>query len=636
MAPITANEFIDEIKQFNPNPVESLIRKAFFFAEEVHKGQKRVSGEEYFTHPLEVARILMKLGADSATITAALLHDSVEQTGTTTQEIEKMFGEEVSNLVEGVTKTSEIFESKEIYTAENLRKILLATTKDIRVMLIKLADRLHNMRTLGVFRPDKQKRIAQETLDIYAPIAEKLGMWSIKGELEDLSLKYLEPDVYQQIKKRIAEKRKLREEKTAEFIKVIKDKLKEHNIDSSVTGRAKYFYSIYKKMKEDEKTFDQIYDLIGVRIIVHTIPECYRALGVIHELWEPIPGRFKDYIQSPKPNGYQSLHTDVMCLHKKVIEVQIRTVEMHQRAEEGVAAHWLYKGTERDKEFDRKIAWLKQLLEWKRNSKNAKEFIEVLKIDLFEKEIVVFTPKGDPISLPETATAVDFAYAVHSNIGDHCSKAEVNGKIVPLDHVLKSGDVIYILTLNNAKPSRNWLTFVITSKAKNRIRTALGIETESDPKGGREKKTLEVNPMDYLEIDAKKSLVKFSKCCSPEVYSPIIAFETKDGKITIHKKDCPNISSLENSKQVPVSWREEESKDIRRLRVMIEDRVGIFAEILNLVSQTKVKVRSINTKTIKDRISLRFEMEIAEEDKFNELVKRIKSVNKVVDVKKED
>ncbi|MCX8147580.1 MAG: RelA/SpoT family protein, partial [Candidatus Woesearchaeota archaeon] len=405
------DDFINSILEYNPRADVKLIRKAYEFAEKAHKGHKRESGEPFFVHPVETARILMKLRADSATICAALLHDCVEEGCTTLDNIKREFGEEVAMLVEGVTKITGVqFESKEEYKAENLRKMLLATAKDIRVMLIKLADRLHNMRTLKYFREDKQKRIAKETLEIYAPIAHKLGMNSIKGELEDLSLKYLDPEAYQMLRKKIASKRKEREEKTKEFIRQIKNALKERGIEATVEGRAKYFYSIYQKMKKENKDFNEIYDLIAIRIITNTIPECYAALGIVHELFTPIPGKFKDYISIPKPNGYQSLHTSVIGGHGKIIEVQIRTWEMHHIAEEGVAAHWRYKGEEKDKKFDRRIRWLRQLLDWKMESSPAREFIENLKIDLFGNEIIVFTPKGDPISLPEGSTPVDFAY----------------------------------------------------------------------------------------------------------------------------------------------------------------------------------------------------------------------------------
>ena len=405
--PIRLEEFMELVRQNNPRADMDKIAKAYMFAEKAHEGQKRSSGEAFFAHPSEVARILLTLKADTATICAALLHDTVEDTSTSLGIVRKDFGEEVAGLVEGMTKISgKNFGTKEEYNAENLRKILLATTKDIRIILIKLADRLHNMRTLATFRPDKRKRIAKETLEIYAPIAHKLGMWKTKGELEDLSLRYLDYDTYIRLKEEIAEKRAEREKIASMLVDNIRQSIQKKGIKADVVGRAKYFYSIYKKMKKKQKEFDQIYDLIAIRIIVNTIPECYKALEVVHTLFEPQLERFKDYIQHPKANGYQSIHTSVRY-KKKIIEVQIRTKEMHSIAEEGIAAHWKYKGTEKDKAFDRKIMWLKQILEWLRQSKNATEFVETLKIDLFENEMIVLTPKGDPISLPDGATPVD-------------------------------------------------------------------------------------------------------------------------------------------------------------------------------------------------------------------------------------
>ncbi|MFC1691709.1 RelA/SpoT family protein [Nanoarchaeota archaeon] len=633
----TANEFIQEIKEFNHHPVEALIRKAFLFAEDAHKGQKRKSGDDYFVHPLETARILIKLRADSPTITAALLHDAVEDTQTSIEKIAKLFGKDVAHLVEGVTKISGIrFENKEIYNAENMRKILLATTKDIRVMLLKLADRLHNMRTLDHFKPEKQKRIAKETKEIYAPIAEKLGMGIIKGELEDLAFKYLEPESYQKLKKRISEKRKEREKKTKEYLASLNELLKEKDIESETMGRAKYFYSIYKKMKKENKSFEQIYDLIALRIIVKTIPECFRALSVVHELWEPIEGRYKDFISKPKSNGYQSLHTSVLTSDQKIIEVQVRTADMDNIAEEGIAAHWRYKQTERDKKFDQKIMWMKQLLEWKRDSKDTKEFVETLRIDLFENEIVVFTPKGDPITLPEGSTSVDFAFEVHTNIGLTCSKAEVNGKIEPLDHVLRSGDIVNIITQKNAKPSRHWLSFVKTNKAKSKIRVALDMAYDPDEKVPKKEDEEKINLFDHLETDLKSNNIKFSKCCNPELYDPIVAYETKDKKVTIHRKDCPNIHALDQNKQVSIRWKPKEHQERKQFRVLMEDRVGILSDLLNFLTKNKIPLLLINTKGKKDKISVRLQVEVEDDTKLDELLEEVKWIEGVLQVTKEN
>src|SRR3989338_8268549 len=550
-------ELIQEVLAYNPKADINLIRKAYVLAEKAHKGQKREGGEEYFSHPIEVARILVNLKADSATISAALLHDTVEDTNISIDKVRELFGDEIAELVEGLTKFNKIqFETREDYSYENLRKILLATAKDIRVMLIKLADRLHNMRTLKYVAVDKQKRIAKETIEIYAPIAHKLGMWRVKGELEDLSLRFLEPDVYKFLRNKISEKREEREKHTAEIIKEIKKQLSAKEIESEISGRAKYFFSIYKKMKEKNVGFNEIYDLIAVRIILKNIPECYAALGMIHDLYKPIPHRFKDYISVPKSNGYQSLHTTVITDKGKILEFQIRTKEMHFTAEDGIAAHWRYKGTERDKMFDKKISWLKQLLEWRNLASTSSEFIETLKIDLFEDEIVVFTPKGDPISLPKESTPVDFAYMVHSNIGDYCSKAMVNNKIVPLDASLESGDIVKIITNKGAKPSRQWLKFVKTNKARSKIKANLKMEIETVEKDEGEE-IMPANIAKAIQIVGKKAPLKISKCCHPSLHDPIVGFYTKDKKITIHKKTCPNIHALDKNKEVPVLWTED-------------------------------------------------------------------------------
>ena len=629
---ISFEGFMEEVLERNPKADRVLIKKAFDFAQKCHLGQKRESGEDYIIHPLETAHILIKLNADSATIAAALLHDCAEDAHISIDQMKKEFGEEVASLVEGLTKVTGVwFPSKEEYTAENLRKVLIATGKDIRVMLIKLADRLHNMRTLSYFREDKQRRIAQETLDIYAPIAHKLGIWSIKGELEDLALKTLDRPSYDMLRKKIAEKRSEREARARDFITVIRDKLRERGIEAEVEGRAKYFYSIYQKMKKEHKDFNDIYDLIAIRIITQTVPECYAALGLVHELWKPIPGKFKDYIATPKANGYQSLHTSVVGSHGKIIEVQIRTRDMHNMAEYGIAVHWKYKGDEKDKKFDRKLSWVKQMLDWKQDSKTAKEFIETLKVDLFENEIIVFTPKGDPITLPENSTPIDFAYEVHTNIGNKCSKAMVNNKIVPLDHILKSGDIINIITQRNAKPSRGWLSYVKTSKARSKIKAELGIKTpESEGKGEEEQPAL----AERLDLLGRKGNVKFSKCCNPQYGEPITAFLLADKTITVHKKDCPQLAGFDKMREINVKWKEEKEEGTIKVRATVLDRVGLLAEVLNIIAQARINIQSVYTRTKKNRIIITLKMTPPKDADINALMARIRSVKDVVDVKK--
>lgn len=411
------------------------------------------------------------MDVDAVTIASALLHDVVEDTRISIEEIEKRFGQEIATLVDGVTKLSKLTGlSGEERQAENLRKMFLAMAKDVRVIFIKLADRLHNMRTLSYLPPDRQKIISKETLDIFAPLAHRLGMWRIKWELEDLSFKYLEPEKYREISRLVAKTRKEREEHIQEAISIIKSNLDSLGIKADIQGRPKHLYSIYMKMQRDNLTFDQIYDLLGIRVIVESTKDCYTVLGIIHSLWKPIPGRFKDYIAVPKSNMYQSLHTTVIGPRGEPLEIQIRTYEMHRIAEYGIAAHWKYKEGRTDQDFDIKLSWLRQLLEWQKDMQDAKEFVEQVKVDLFEDEVFVFTPKGDVVSLPKGSTPVDFAYRIHTEIGNRCVGAKVNGRIVPLDYKLNSGEIVEILTSKSATPSLDWLSFVATTSARNRIR----------------------------------------------------------------------------------------------------------------------------------------------------------------------
>ncbi len=623
-----------EILKYNPKARIDLVKKAYDFAKEVHKGQKRETGEPYFTHCIETSKILVSLNADSQTIAATLLHDTVEDSKIKIDKIREVFGEEVASLVEGVTKIDKIyFSDKEDYTAENLRKILLATAKDIRVMVIKLADRLHNMRTLGCFRPEKRKRIAQETLSIYAPISHKLGMWKMKGELEDLSLRYLEPDVYRFLAKKINEKRTEREKKTNEIIKTIKKTLKENNIAADVYGRAKYFYSIYQKMKKRKMDFSEIYDLIAIRIITNDIPGCYAALGIIHKLWHPYPKKFKDYISTPKANGYQSLHTGLIGPHGKILEVQIRTGAMHHYAEDGAAAHWRYHGTERDKRFDKRIAWLKELLDWKRFSKDAKDFVETFKIDLFQNEVVAFTPKGDPITLPEGSTPVDFAYEIHSSIGNSCSKSLVNNKLVPLNSELKSGDIVAIITKKNALPSRQWLNFAKTNKAKSKIKSALNIKIDYDVKSARKRSEKDKKSIIYqIDVKGKKAPLKFSKCCNPKPYEDIAGFYTKDNKITIHRKNCPNAKAMTSKKRADISWIKGKT-EVTKVALNLNDEVGILAKVMDIIAESKVNIKSVNTRQKREKVITVFmELDTKDEESIKNMVREIRKIRGVVNI----
>ena len=458
----------------DPADREKLL-KAYEYAKAAHANQKRASGEPYFIHPCAVADILMGLGLDSATIAAALLHDVIEDTECTADDIKREFGDEVLALVSGVTKLEKIvFKSKEDENAENFRKIFVAMAKDVRVIIIKLADRLHNMRSLNYLSHERQQRMASETLDIYAPLAGRLGISQIKCELEDLCLKYLDPEAYEYLVYNIRERLSERQEFVNGIVGEIKELMKSDGVEGEVFGRPKHFYSIYKKMKNKGKTLDQIYDLTAVRVIVKDIGQCYTVLGRIHEKWKPIPGRIKDYIATPKPNKYQSLHTTVMTRYGQPFEIQIRTEEMHRVAEFGIAAHWKYKEGRTEEEntnFENRLTWLREVMEWQGDLKDSKEFISALKTELYSHELLVFTPRGKVISLPPEATPVDFAYALHSEVGNRCTGARVNSKIVPLTTTLEVGDVVEIITSPNSKgPSRDWLKFVKSSSAKAKIR----------------------------------------------------------------------------------------------------------------------------------------------------------------------
>lgn len=466
---------LEKIQQlYNPEDREMLIR-AYEYAKQAHANQKRASGEPYFIHPCAVAEILMGLGLDAATIAAALLHDVIEDTDATAEDIKREFGDEVLGLVNSVTKLEKIvFKSKEDENAENFRKIFVAMAKDVRVIIIKLADRLHNMRSLNFLSYERQQRMAKETLDIYTPLAGRLGISQIKCELEDLCLKYLDPEAYEYLVYNIRQKVSERQEFVNNIVAEIKDLMKSEGVEGEVFGRPKHFYSIYKKMKNKGKTLDQIYDLTAVRVIVKTIGECYTVLGRIHVRWSPIPGRIKDYIATPKPNKYQSLHTTVMTRYGQPFEIQIRTEEMHRVAEFGIAAHWKYKEGRTEEEttdVESRLTWLREVMEWQGDLKDSKEFINALKTELYSHELLVFTPRGKVISLPPEATPIDFAYAIHSEVGNHCTGARVNSKIVPLNTTLEVGDVVEIITSPNSKgPSRDWLKFIKSSSAKAKIR----------------------------------------------------------------------------------------------------------------------------------------------------------------------
>lgn len=466
-------DIVEQILCYNPKANVDLIRKAYVFSAKVHQGQVRLSGEPYLTHPLEVSGILAGLRLDTTSVAVGLLHDTVEDMPfTSLDEIERVFGKDVRSLVDGLTKIGKIpYRSTEERTAENFRKMILAMSEDIRIVLIKLADRLHNMRTLQYMPPDKQRRISLETRDIYAPLANRLGMANIKWELEDLSFRYLEPEIYQEIKRKVAANRKERETLIKKAISIIQAELDKVKIKDSVEGRPKHFHSIYNKMLRKGIPFEDVFDLVAVRIITDTVANCYTCLGIVHSLWTPIPGQFDDYIAMPKPNMYQSLHTTVIGPYGPPLEIQIRTDEMHRISKYGIAAHWRYKEQRsNDDKYDQKFTWLRQLLELQQSLEDPREFLRSIKTELFSDEVYVFTPEGEVKELPKGAVPVDFAYSIHTDIGHRCVGAKVNGKMVSLNHTLKNGDIVRIITAAGHTPNQDWLKFVKTSRAINRIR----------------------------------------------------------------------------------------------------------------------------------------------------------------------
>ncbi|HTC19848.1 MAG TPA: bifunctional (p)ppGpp synthetase/guanosine-3',5'-bis(diphosphate) 3'-pyrophosphohydrolase, partial [bacterium] len=485
------------------------------------EGQQRLSGDEYLTHLVGVADILAELHMDSVTIAAGLLHDILEDTKVTYEQLKAEFGEEIANLVEGVTKIStRQFQDTAIRQAESTRKMLVAMAKDVRVILIKLADRTHNMRTLDFLPPDRREKMARETLDIYAPLAHRLGIAKIKSELEDLCLRYLEPDVYYDLVKKVAMKKAEREKVLASVLQMIEDKLKESGITAQVQGRSKHFTSIYHKMNQQQKGFDEIFDLMAIRVLTNTVKECYEVLGMVHTIWKPLPGRFKDYVAMPKNNMYQSLHTTVMGPEGQPVEIQIRTYEMHRTAEEGIAAHWIYKEGRGVEKEDQKFAWMRQLLDLQQDIKDTTEFAEAMKVDLFDDEVFVFTPKGEVKELPRGATALDFAYAVHTDVGTHCMGVKVNGHMVPLRYTLKNSDIVEVLTQSSRTPSRDWLKIVVTSRAKNKIRhwfrTHLSADEVDKGKHMLEKEAVRMG-VDFnasLKSGALESLLEYFGCHS--------------------------------------------------------------------------------------------------------------------------
>lgn len=565
---------ISKIKHYNQNGDFPLLEKAHNLSKAAHEGQLRVSGEPYIVHPVEVAIILADLEMDFTSIIAAILHDTIEDTSCTFEQLKENFGEEIATLVDGVTKLSKIpYTTKEEQQVENLRKMFLAMAKDIRVIIIKLADRLHNMRTLKYMEPAKQIETAKETLEIFAPLAHRLGISKVKWELEDICLRYIDPVGYYDLVDKIATKRKEREAYITQIMTTLQEKTRELDIeDAHIDGRPKHFYSIYKKMTDQKKSLDQIYDLFAVRVVVNSVKDCYAVLGLVHELYKPMPGRFKDYIAMPKPNMYQSLHTTLIGPEGQPFEIQIRTWDMHRIAEVGIAAHWKYKeGKTESTEIDNKLSWLRQLLEWQKDMRDAKEFMETLKIDLFTDEVFVFTPKGDVISLPAGSTPIDFAYSIHSAVGNKMMGAKINGKMLTLGHELKNGDIVEVLTSSSIHgPSRDWLKIAKSSQAKNKINQWFKKEQRDENI---------IRGKDFVEKELKKQNVTLAQLFKAEWLEPILkrlTFNTVDdlyaaigyGAITANKI----ISRLKEDHKKTLKPEEQEELAIQALPTQKNER----------------------------------------------------------------
>jgi len=608
----------------------ALIRKAYNYASALYKEQKRINGEDYIVHFEQTALTLAELGLDEKTIISGLLHDSVEDGKTSLKNIKEEFGDEIAFLVDSVTKISKLqIRDYNQNQSESIRKMLMSASKDIRVILIKLADRLHNMRTLGCFDVDKRKRISKITLEIYAPLAYRLGLHNLKSELEDLSFKYLEPDMYQEIKIRIAKKKNLREQYVNKIKNIVEKKLSEKEFnDVEISGRPKHFYSIYKKMISKQKSVYDIYDKLAMRIITKRVEDCYTILGIIHSLWKPIPMKFKDYIANPKPNLYQSLHTVVVGPDKELIEFQIRTEEMHNIAEEGIAAHWSYKEVRGEEKFDRKLSWLKQVFNF--GEKQGKGFINALKLDLFSDKKFVYTPKGDIIELSEGSTILDFAYAVHSDLGSKCIGGKVNGKFVNLRYEVDNGDLIEIITSKLQKPSREWLKFVKTSKAKTKIKETIrvneGIPVKSITVLGKKNE----KSGNLIIANMKNANINIAKCCDPLPGDEIMGFVSKSNNVLVHRNDCNKIKSI-TKKKISVEWNPDLDFPVN-ITIIAVDKVGLFAEILNIIASKGVNVKKAKLSTI-DKHVVEFNA-VLEKGDLDTIRSLVKIISKVADVKK--
>lgn len=678
-----------------------LISRAYHFARSHHEGQLRKSGHPFLQHCVEVARLLAQLRMDDATVAAGLLHDVLEDTPATFAQVSEQFGEAIAALIDGVTKIDRFtFESREARQAETYRKMLLSMVHDIRIILIKLVDRLHNMRTLEYVDSDSQQRVARETLEVYSPLAHRFGLARIRWELEDRSLKYLDAETYGEIREKVAMTRREREDYIEEFKAPIQEELTLSGIEAEIAGRPKNFYSIYNKMKTRGKPFEDIYDLLAIRIVTSTVRECYHILGLVHSIYHPIPERIKDYIYTPKSNMYQSLHTSVIGPQGRPVEIQIRTKEMHHTAEIGIAAHWRYKaGDGIAGDFDHHMSWLRQVLDWQQEATDPAEFMENLKIELFQDEIFVFTPKGDLHQLPKGATPIDFAFTVHTDVGRRCLAAKVNGQIVPLNTELKSGDTIQIITSPNQKPNQSWLEFVQTTKARQRIRRWLKEEQHSrsvqlgqemlerelkryrnatpaesleDAAGGfnlggveqlyaaigsgdlsvgrvigklfphrqRPKTRTKLQDKRGIRIQGMNDLmISFGKCCSPIPGDPVIGLITRGRGITVHRTDCPNIGDISDDPErlLAVEWNPEEEQAFTvQLRTRSHDRKYLLTEISKAISDTGINIRRSSTQTIGGLAVQDFWIDVKDTRQLRIILKKIRHVDGVIEVRRVD
>ncbi|PKL37352.1 MAG: bifunctional (p)ppGpp synthetase/guanosine-3',5'-bis(diphosphate) 3'-pyrophosphohydrolase [Spirochaetae bacterium HGW-Spirochaetae-1] len=657
---------IDQIRTYSPDADIETVMRAYHFAEEAHRDQKRLSGEPYIIHPLEVGIILAQLHMDTMTICAALLHDVVEDTGTTLDRIKKEFSVELAQLVDGVTKISHIKNrSRATAQAETLRKMLIATINDMRVIIIKLADKVHNMRTI-MFQPqEKQLRIARETLDIYAPIARRLGMSQISSELEDLSFHIVYREEYDEIKNQLRDREHEREAYLENIKIILQEKLGEMDLKPEISGRAKHYFSIFRKMKMQDKSFEDIYDIRAIRVITNELRDCYAILGVIHTLWSPIAGRFKDYIAVPKSNMYQSLHTTVIGPEGHPMEVQIRTREMHETAQMGIAAHWLYKEKRKGSPRDYKdLTLLNNINKLYTETGNSREFMKDLKMDLYEDEIFVFTPKGKIIKLSSDSTPVDFAFAIHSEIGLHTTGAKVNSKLVPLRTKLKSGDIVEVLTSKNGHPSEAWLKFAKSTGARYKIRSWLRKQTpkttedtaeKPEPKKDRKvHRTVEVKIPEDEHIKLRKVtrkqkdgifiegasnvLIKISQCCQPIPGDNVVGFITRGRGITIHKKTCPSLKRLESEKErfIKVVWEGSENT-MYPVKIAVEamDRTNLLKDVADEISLCKTNIiRAEATVKEKGHAVFKFILEVKGNEHLKEIMQRLNKIRNVTDVYK--